>query len=214
MKPSIPFKRRLAQLAGALALAAVAAQTAQAVVLESAHASVGGTASASAIGQQLALDLQLAEGGSAHYSFLLEAADVGQWLSLDAVISLVPGTALSQLRIALGDAEFALVGSVTPSFGQLDTLGGDATQQHIHLRVPETLGLDLGAPFGQAGSSAWLLAPAGAAAGDRFSLDIQAVPEPGSLLLCLGALAAAAGTRRPHHPRHPCHPCHPRHHRA
>ncbi len=196
MKHSIPFKRRVAQLAGVAGLLALGVQPAQAVLLESARASVGGTASANASGQQLALDLQLAEGGHAHYSFLLEAADVGQWLSLDAVISLVPGSALSQLRIALGDAEFVLVGSVTPSFGQLDTLDGDATQQQIRLSVPETLGLDLGAPFAQAGTSAWLLAPAGLAAGDRFSLDIQAVPEPGSLLLSLGALAAAAGLGR------------------
>ncbi|MDT7836783.1 hypothetical protein [Aquabacterium sp. OR-4] len=194
-----PFKRLVAQLVCVAGLAALGLQPAQAVLLQSASASVGSSAGATLSGQQLALDLQLAEGGRAHYSFELEAADVGQWLRLDAVIGLVPGTALSQLRVLLGQAEFALVGSVTPAFGQLDTLDGDATQQSIRLSLPETLGLDLGAPFAQAGTSAWLLAPAGAAAGERFSLEIQAVPEPGALLLCLASLAGAAaatGRRR------------------
>lgn len=189
-----PLARGL--LALAVGVAGLCLQPAQAAVLDASSATVGSSASAVASGQQLSLDLSLASGGSARYSFLLEAADVGNWLSLDAVIGLAAGTALPQLRITLDGAEFAFVGTVAPQFGQLDGVDGDATQQLIRFATPETLGLDLGAPFAQAGTSAWLLAPTGAAAGDVFSVTISAVPEPASLLLSLGALAGLALSRR------------------
>lgn len=188
------FGRRL--LALAASAACLLALPAQAAVLASASATVGSSASAVASGQQLSLDLSLAPGGQARYSFLLEAADVGQWLRLDAVVGLAAGTSLSQLRVALDGAEFAFVGSVTPYFGQVAGVDGDSTQQLIAFSTPETLGVDLGAPFGQAGTSAWLLAPTGANAGDAFSVTLQAVPEPATLLLALGALAGAAVSRR------------------
>lgn len=186
-------RRLLALAAGAACLFTLPAQAA---VLQSSSATAGSSASAVVSGPQLSLDLSLASGGQAHYSFLLEAADVGQWLRLDAVVGLAAGAALPQLRIALDGAEFAFVGSVTPSFGQVAGVDGDSTQQLIAFSTPETLGVDLGAPFGQAGTSAWLLAPTGASAGDAFSLTIQAVPEPATLLLSLGALAGVALSRR------------------
>lgn len=183
-------------LAVAASAAALLALPAQAAMLDATSASAGSLASATASGQHLSLDLSLAAGGSASVSVLLEAADVGQWLSLDAVISLPAGTALSQLRLALSGAEFAFVGSVTPYFGQLAGVDGSATQQLISFSTPETLGADLGAPFGRAGTTAWLLAPSGAA-GEAFSLTVSAVPEPATLLLSLGALAAMARSRQP-----------------
>ncbi len=72
----------------------------------------------------------------------------------------------------------------------------------------EPFGLDLGAPFGQAGTQDWLLGTAGMQAGDRFSVTISAVnavPEPASSALVLGALGAlgAAGWRRRRRARTP-----------
>lgn len=186
--------RRL--LALAACVGSLAAAPTQAAVLDASSASAGSSASAVVSGQQLSLDLNLAAGGQASYSFLLEAADVGQWLRLDAVIGLPAGTALSQLRMVLRGAEFAFVGSVTPYFGQVAGVDGDATQQIVGFSTPETLGVDLGAPFAQAGTGAWLLAPTGLAAGEAFSLSLQAVPEPATLLLSLGALAGLAVSRR------------------
>lgn len=190
--------RRLLALAASAACTAcvLAALPAQAAVLDASSATVGSRASAVVSGQQLSLDLSLAAGGSATYSVLLDAADLGQWLRLDAVVGLAAGAQLSQLRVALDGAEFAFVGSVTPGFGQLAGVDGDAAQQRIAFSTPETLGLDLGAPFGQAGGSAWLLAPTGTSAGDIVSLTISAVPEPATLLLCLGALGGLALSRR------------------
>lgn len=188
------FSRRL------LALAACAASLftlpAQAVLLDAVSVSTGSNASAVTSGQNLSLDLSLASGGQARYSFLLEMSDVGQWLRLDAVIGLAGGTPLSQLRVALQGAEFAFVGTVTPRFGQLAGVDGDATRQRIDFSTPETDGLDLGSPFAQPGATAWLLAPTGVAAGDAFSVTVSAVPEPGSLLMALGALGGLALSRR------------------
>ena len=94
-------------------------------------------------------------------------------------------------------ASFGLVGSVTPAFGQLASISGDDVRQTLQFSPAEPYAVDLGAPFGQAGTQDWLLAPTGLQAGDRLALTISAVPEPTTTaMLGLGLAALLVAARR------------------
>jgi len=151
---------------------------------------------AEVIGDLVAVDLRLNTLGSATLELQLDAADIGQTLRLNAVITNATGTDLQGLSVALRQGVFALVGSVRPSFGSVADITGDDFQQQITLQPGEPFGLDLGAPFAVPGTVDWLLAPSGARAGDRLTLVLSAVPEPGTLLNVFAALAAMGLLRR------------------
>ncbi|MFY9512002.1 MAG: hypothetical protein WAQ05_13625, partial [Rubrivivax sp.] len=176
---------RYTRTAAALMLAACTLGGAQAATLVSTQA--GGQQLAVVVaGSQIAVDLTLLQlGGSVSFEVALDAADVGQWLRFNAVIGNASGQGLEQLQLSLTGASFAWVGSVTPSFGALASVAGDDTRQTLQFAPPETYALDLGAPFAQAGTDDWLLAPTGSQAGDRFTVMLSPVPEPGTGAMAL-----------------------------
>lgn len=188
---------RLARCAAVLALA-LAACGAQAAALLSTTA--GAQQLGVAVnGDLIAVDLTVREHGSASFDVGLDAADVGQWLRFNAVIATTLPQGIGELQIELAGAGFAWVGSITPAFGSLASIDGNAQLQSMRFSPAEPFGVDLGAPFGQAGTQDWLLAPAGLLAGDRFTVTISAVntvPEPASSALLLAALGAAGWRMR------------------
>ncbi|URI06981.1 PEP-CTERM sorting domain-containing protein [Aquincola tertiaricarbonis] len=189
---SIPRRWRAAL---ALSLAALATQ-AQALQLVGVQAA-GNDASVTLNGSSLALDLTLRNSAPVRVELALEAADVGQWLAFNAVVGAAAGAALPGLQLSLQGASFGLVGSVTPAFGQLASISGDDLRQTLQFNPAETYAVDLGAPFGQAGTQDWLLAPTGLQAGDRLALTISAVPEPTTTaMLGLGLAALLVAARR------------------
>lgn len=190
------FSRRWQALL-ALALAALGTQ-AQALQLVGVQDG-GNDATVTLNGSSLALDLTLRNSAPVRVELALEAADVGQWLAFNAVVGAGAGSALPGLQLSLQGASFGLVGSVTPAFGQLVSISGDDGRQTLQFNPAEPYAVDLGAPFGQAGTQDWLLAPAGLQAGDRLALTISAVPEPATtamLALGLTALIVAVRPRR------------------
>lgn len=190
------FSRRWQALL-ALALAALGTQ-AQALQLVGVQDG-GNDATVTLNGSSLALDLTLRNSAPVRVELALEAADVGQWLAFNAVVGAGAGSALPGLQLSLQGASFGLVGSVTPAFGQLVSISGDDARQTLQFSPAEPYAVDLGAPFGQAGTQDWLLAPAGLQAGDRLALTISAVPEPATtamLALGLTALIVAVRPRR------------------
>lgn len=189
---SIPRRWRAAL---ALSLAALATQ-AQALQLVGVQAG-GNDASVTLNGSSLALDLTLRNSAPVRVELALEAADVGQWLAFNAVVGAAPGNVLPGLQLSLQGASFGLVGSITPAFGQLASISGDDLRQTLQFNPAETYAVDLGAPFGQAGTQDWLLAPTGLQAGDRLALTISAVPEPTTTaMLGLGLAALLVAARR------------------
>lgn len=191
---SIPRRWRAA-LAVSLAALATQAQALQLVGVQAA----GNDASVTLNGSSLALDLTLRNSAPVRVELALEAADVGQWLAFNAVVGAAAGNALPGLQLSLQGASFGLVGSITPAFGQLASISGDDLRQTLQFSPAEPYAVDLGAPFGQAGTQDWLLAPTGLQAGDRLALTISAVPEPATtamLALGLAALVVAARPRR------------------
>lgn len=189
---SIPRRWRAAL---ALSLAALATQ-AQALQLVGVQAG-GNDASVTLNGSSLALDLTLRNSAPVRVELALEAADVGQWLAFNAVVGAAPGNVLPGLQLSLQGASFGLVGSITPAFGQLASISGDDLRQTLQFNPAETYAVDLGAPFGQAGTQDWLLSPTGLQAGDRLALTISAVPEPTTTaMLGLGLAALLVAARR------------------
>lgn len=189
---SIPRRWRAAL---ALSLAALATQ-AQALQLVGVQAG-GNDASVTLNGSSLALDLTLRNSAPVRVELALEAADVGQWLALNAVVGAAAATPLAGLQLSLQGASFGLVGSVTPAFGQLASISGNDVRQTLQFNPAEPYAVTLGGAFGQAGTQDWLLAPTGLQAGDRLALTISAVPEPTTTaMLALGLAALVVAARR------------------
>ena len=188
------FARR-SQAVLALALAALGTQ-AQALQLVGVQDG-GNDASVTLNGSSLALDLTLRGSAPVRVELALEAADVGQWLAFNAVVGAAAGAALPGLQLSLQGANFGVVGSVTPAFGQLVSISGDDARQTLQFNPAEPYAVTLGAAFGQAGTQDWLLAPTGLQAGDRLALTISAVPEPTTTaMLALGLAALVLAARR------------------
>lgn len=186
--------RHLPRAAAALLLGAA---TLSAQALSVAHTSASSThviGQAEALGQQLALDLQFNAAGSYTVVLQLEADDLGQWLGLNAVLTLGNGLVLQTLSLSMLNLQVLQEGTVTPQFGVLQSVNDASTTQiDLHFNPVETLGVDLGNPFGQAGAQDWLLAADDLAqAGDTVTLKlaISAVPEPATAGLWLAGAAA------------------------
>jgi hypothetical protein len=82
------------------------------------------------------------------------------------------------------------VGSVTRQFGgAASSVTGSGATRTVTFATEEFLDVELGNPLGQAGRQDWTLGQAGFQVGDRFSLTVSAVPEPGQYALLLAGLA-------------------------
>lgn len=148
-------------------------------------------------GPQIAVDLDLRTLGDARFTLRLDAADLGQWLPLDATVRNSSGTGLGQLTLRLEGASFALVGDVAPDFGRIAQIDAGLRQVQIRFDPAETSGLTLGAVFGQPGAADWLLvADDGATAGSLVTLHISAVPEPAAWWLLAAGLPLLARRAR------------------
>ena len=140
-------------------------------------------------GGQVAVDLDLRTLGEARFTLRLDAADLGQWLPLDATVRNSSGAGLGALTLRLDGASFALVGDVAPDFGQVAQIDAGGRTVRIAFDPAETSGLTLGSVFGRPGAADWLLvADDGAAAGSLVTLQISAVPEPAAWWLLAAGL--------------------------
>lgn len=170
------------------ALSALAAAPASAITLEGALTQ-GGTVVTDFSGTRLvSFDIDFANFAPAVLAFRVDAGDVGAPIALDAMLRNFAGAGFSGFNFTLDRGSFASVGSVTPQFGGIASTtasGGTAT---IRLSALEFLDVEIGDALGTtAGATDWTLG--GLAAGDRFTLTVTAVPEPGTTAMLLAGLA-------------------------
>lgn len=193
---------KFTSLTGA-ALALLAAGSAQALTVS--HIETEGQSASAQLtpgslgGSLLSADIGFARGATVRFDLTLDAADEGQALGFNAVISALQGFELQNLEVRLsGGAEFAMVGSLTPAFASVAAQSGDAVVQRYQLSPAEGFGIDLGNPFAHAGQSDWQIGSLGLKAGDTVTLSISsAVPEPSSwALLSLGGVGLMGLARR------------------
>jgi hypothetical protein len=181
----------------AAALALAAALPAQALTFEGA-VTQGATVAEdySGIGL-LAFNLDLFNGAPAVLSWRIDDEDLLAPIAFNAVIRNLTGSGLKGVTLTLDRGAFATVGSVTRQFGGgTSAVSGSGATRTVTFTPEEFLDVELGNPLGGAGKTDWTLGQAGFNVGDRFSLTVTAVPEPTSLAMLLGGLAAVGAVAR------------------
>ena len=133
--------------------------------------------------------------GAVSFVFELSAADADGLAAFNAVVNNLTGRGIAALELTMDKGTFALVGAVTPSFGAVASVLGHTQRQRISFEPAEVLGVDLGDPF-SAGQADWLFGFAGMQSGERFTLTVSAVPEPGGWALALAGISVLAVLRR------------------
>ena len=171
---------------GALAVACCAPAWAAAITLESAQTQ-GGTVATNYSGTSLvSFDIDFANVAPVVLAFRVDAGDMAAPIALNSMLRNFTGNGFSGFRLSLNRGSFATIGSVTPQFGgtaSVNAAGGNAS---INFSGLEFLDVEVGDVFGTPGRSNWTLG--GLAAGDRFTLSVSAVPEPGAYALTLAGL--------------------------
>jgi hypothetical protein len=176
----------------ALAIAALAAACctpASAITFEGATAQ-GTTAVANFSGTSLvSFDIDFANLAPVVLAFRVDAGDLSAPIAFDAMLRNFTGGGFSGFSLTLDRGSFATVGSVTPQFGGVATVSAAAGTASISFSTLEFLDVEIGDALGTtAGAADWTLG--GLAVGDRFTLTVTAVPEPGTYALLLAGLAA------------------------
>lgn len=195
-RPALPPTCRRTAAAAALAVLSLAALPAQALTVVDVQDG-GNVVSTSFVRTGLAgLDVGLQTASPVRVTLELEAADIGQDLFFNAIVSLLQQP-VAALNVTLDGAHFA-------SFGSVAALGADATLQPIGspartaavYALPSSTEFYLGDPLLEGGSD-WRIAFApNTQAGERFSVTISAVPEPGTWALMATGLAGLALSAR------------------
>ncbi|MGQ3094162.1 MAG: PEP-CTERM sorting domain-containing protein [Roseateles sp.] len=140
----------------------------------------------------VSFDIDLANTAPVTISWRIDDEDLLGPIDFNAVIRNYTGAGLQGLTLTLDRSGFAGVGSVTRQFGGSTVVGGSGATRTLMFTPVEFLDLELGNALGGAGKQDWTLSQAGFQVGDRFSLTVTAVPEPGQYALLLAGLAGLA----------------------
>ena len=178
----------------ALAVVCCTPAWAMAITLESAQTH-GGTVATNFSGTSLvSFDIDFANLAPVVLAFRVDAGDMAAPIALSSMLRNFTGNGFSGFQLSLNQGSFATIGSVTPQFGGtaiVNAAGGNAS---INFSGLEFLDVEVGDVFGTPGRSNWTLGSL--AAGDRFTLTVSAVPEPGTYALLLAGLAAVGFVAR------------------
>lgn len=182
-----------------LALAGLSGQAQAAVYTGSSANSGAVTVDASfASASQLFFDLSFAKQGRITLNFLVEAQDLGQTLSFNALVSNLSGLGFEAASVKLDGVRFAApAGSVgTDGFQPVLASGHGGDSLWAQFGTPGvTTQFYIGNPLLEAGARDWSLDLAGRQVGDVFSITV-AVPEPQSWALLLSGLAVLGWAAR------------------
>lgn len=145
----------------------------------------------------VSFDLDLENFNAARLRFQIEEDDLLGPLSLNAIVRNLSGTAMNQFHFNLKGISFAAAGSVTPTFGSLESVQHGTDYASIDFGRPEWAEFHFGNPLDADGAANWLLDTRGLNVGDTFVISAN-VPEPGTLALMLPTLCMAGlmATRR------------------
>ena len=172
-----------------ITLAALAAASAPALAIsfEGAITQGGTVVSNYASTGLISFDIDFANTAPATLDYRVDADDLNMPLALNSLLRNLSGSGIDGYAIQLSAGSFAQTGSLTRQFGGstvVTVLGGLAT---FSFSPPEYLDVEVGNALGTTpGALNWTLA--GLQAGDRISLTVSAVPEPGTHALWLAGL--------------------------
>ncbi|HEY1091541.1 MAG TPA: PEP-CTERM sorting domain-containing protein [Burkholderiaceae bacterium] len=183
------------QLFAAAALAAVIASPAGAVTFESALTQ-GSTVVADYAGPRLiSFDIDFGNLSAAEVEYRIDDGDIGAPIDFKAILRNFSGSGFTGFTITLSEGSFGTLGSVTRQFGGTAQTFGSGNTATIMFNTPEFLDVEFGNALGTTPNAAnWTLL--GLHAGDRITLTVTPVPEPGTYALMFGGLALLAGVAR------------------
>jgi hypothetical protein len=147
----------------------------------------------------ISFDLDFLSMTTATLSYHIGEADLGgMGVSFNAVLRNLAGMGFSGYKLSLNTGSFDPIGTVTRQFGGEATVSFGDTMATVHFDTPEFLDVEVGDPL-SSGLNQVDWAISGLNAGDRLSITVSAVPEPGTyamLLAGLGVVTLLARRRR------------------
>lgn len=142
----------------------------------------------------ISFDVDFANASPVILGFTVEASDLLQPISLNAIVRNLTGTGINAYTLAIDGATFGTIGSVTRQFSG-NTLVTQPTSQmaQLYFDSPEFLDIEIGDALGStAGALNWTLRDVQAGERLHVIVAVGAVPEPGSYALLLSGLAMAS----------------------
>jgi hypothetical protein len=175
-------------IATAAALLLAAAAPAQAISFEGAITQGGTTVANYASTGLVSFDIDFRSFDAAALEYRIDADDLSMPLAWNAILRNFTDFGVEGYSVTLSRGGFTLVGSVTRQFGGSSSVAADGGNALISFSTPEFLDIEIGNALGTTPAAAdWTLG--GLAAGDRLTLTITPVPEPGTW----GLMAAGLG---------------------
>ena len=177
------MKKHLLALAAAASLSALA--PAEAAVYTGVVGGTGATVADYTAGSLISFDIDFASLGSATLGYTIDAADVLNGLSFNAVLRNITGEGLSAYTFGLSSGLFGNLGTVTRQFGGSSDVSFSGADAIVKFSPMEFLDVEIGNPLGYGGTD-WRIS--GLNAGDTLNITVSAVPEPETLALLLSGL--------------------------
>ncbi len=187
------LKHTLLALAASATLASAPAQAIQFVGVEAEGPVVVENYSTDGL---LSFDIDFKAVTSVTLNYLIEASDLtGMGLSFNAILRNLTDSGLAGYNFSLGSGVFEEVGTVTRQFGGDSSISFNGAMAAVRFSTPEFLDVEIGDPLAiGANQIDWAID--GLSAGDRLSISVSAVPEPGSVALLLAGLGVVAWVAR------------------
>jgi hypothetical protein len=191
---------RAAALAAALAL--TAAGGAQAITFEGAVTTGASTVDNYSELGLLSFDIFVRDLAPVALAFRIDAGDLSMPITFNALVENFIGTGLPGFTMTLSQGSFTTVGTVTRFFGGSVTTGGTPANVSVGFDPAEFFTAELGDAYGTTPAALdWKIDHTAFQVGDRLTLTVTPVPEPGTMALLAGGLGMVvwlARRRRAH----------------
>lgn len=177
------------------ALAAACSLPAHALTLQGTSTTPGNTIVDYSAAGLLSFDADFSARGSVSAEYRIDDGDL--LVDFSALVRNLTGVGLDGIGIRLSAGSFSGIGTVTRFFGgAAQVLGAGSDAVAIRFDTPEYFDVEIGDVFGNPGRSNWTLDFSGLSVGDRFTITMTAVPEPGTLALLAAALSLGLAAHR------------------
>lgn len=178
---------RAAALAAALALAA--AGSAQAISFEGAASSGASVVTNYSDLGLLSFDIDVVDFAPVALAFRIDDGDLSMPITFNALVRSFIGAGLPGVTLTLSQGSFTTIGSVTRFFGGTTDVGGTPASVALSFSPAEFFDVELGNVYGTTPAAAdWKIDHTAFLAGDRLTLTVTPVPEPGTMALLASGL--------------------------